>query len=75
LLELIAACLATAAALLLETGNAETAARLSGAEDALLEQINFSLHPAERRRRACLRADLRALLGTSAEELRDEGRR
>ena len=48
-LELIAGCLATAAALLLETGNAETAARLTGAEDALLEQINFSLHPAERR--------------------------
>jgi len=74
-LELIAACLATAAALLLETGNAETAAGLSGAEDALLERINFSLHPAERRRRARLRADLRALLGTSAEELRDDGRR
>ena len=74
-LELIAACLATAAALLLETGNPETAARLSGAEDALLEQINFLLHPAERRRRARLRADLRALLGTSAEELRDDGRR
>ena len=72
---MIAACLATAAALLLETGNAETAAGLSGAEDALLERINFSLHPAERRRRARLRADLRALLGTSAEELCDEGRR
>ena len=48
-LELIAGCLAIAAALLLETGNAEMAARLTGAEDALLEQINFSLHPAERR--------------------------
>jgi predicted ATPase len=74
-LELIAGCLATAAALLLETGDAETAARLAGAEDALLEQINFSLHPAERRRRARLREDLRALLQTSAEELHDEGRR
>jgi hypothetical protein len=48
---------------------------LSGAEDALLEQINFSLHPAEQRRRARLREDLRALLQTSAEELHDEGRR
>jgi tetratricopeptide (TPR) repeat protein len=74
-LELIAACLATAVAVLLETGNAEIAARLSGAEDALLERINFSLHPAERRRRARLREDLRTLLQTSAEELHDEGRR
>jgi hypothetical protein len=74
-LEVIAQCLETAVALLLETGDAETAARLTGAEDALLERINLSLHPAERRRRARLRADLRALLGTSAEELRDEGRR
>ena len=74
-LELIAGCLAIAAALLLETGNAETAARLTGAEDALFEQINFSLHPAERRRRARLWEDLHALLQTSAEELRDEGRR
>ena len=73
--ELIAACLATAAALLLETGNAETAARLTGAENALLEQISFSLHPAERRRRARLHKDLRALLQTSAEDLQDEGRR
>jgi predicted ATPase/class 3 adenylate cyclase len=74
-LELIAGCLATATALLLETGNAQTAARLTGAEDALLEQINLSLPPAERRRRARLREDLRALLRTSAEELHDEGRR
>jgi predicted ATPase/class 3 adenylate cyclase len=74
-LELIAGCLAIAAALLLETGNAETAARLTGAEDALFEQIKFSLHPAERRLRARLWEDLHALLQTSAEELRDEGRR
>ena len=72
--ELIAGCLAVAAALLLETGNAEMAARLGGAEDALLEQINVALHPAERRRRARLREDLRALLRTSAEDLHDEGR-
>jgi predicted ATPase len=74
-LEVLASCLETAAALLLETGDAETATRLTGAEDALLEQINFSLHPAERRRRARLRTDLCALLQTSAEELRAEGRR
>jgi hypothetical protein len=73
--QLIAGCLAIAAALLLETGNAETAARLTGAEGALFEQINFSLHPAERRRRARLWEDLHALLQPSAEELRDEGRR
>jgi predicted ATPase len=74
-LEILASCLETAAALLLETGDAETATRLTGAEDALLEQINFSLHPAECRRRTRLRADLRALLRTSAEELHAEGRR
>jgi predicted ATPase/class 3 adenylate cyclase len=73
-LEVIAQCLETAAALLLETGDAETAARLAGAEDGLLEQISLSLHPGERRRRARLRADLRALLRNSADELRDEGR-
>jgi tetratricopeptide (TPR) repeat protein len=73
-LVVIAQCLETAAALLLEAGDAETAARLTGAEDALLKEINVSLHPAERRRSASLRADLRARLGTSAEELRDEGR-
>ncbi|HYY34558.1 MAG TPA: tetratricopeptide repeat protein, partial [Gaiellaceae bacterium] len=74
-LEVLASCLATTAALLLETGDAETAARLTGAEDALLEQINLSLHPAERRRRERLRSRLRAVLGASSEDLRAEGQR
>jgi ATP/maltotriose-dependent transcriptional regulator MalT len=73
-LVVIAQCLETVAALLLEAGDTETAARLTGAEDALLKEINVSLHPAERRRSANLRTDLRARLGTSAEELRDDGR-
>jgi predicted ATPase len=74
-LELVASCLETAAALLLETGDAETAVRVTGAGDAVLEQINFSLHPAERRRRAHLRADLRAVLGARGEEVHAEGGR
>jgi predicted ATPase/class 3 adenylate cyclase len=74
-LEVIASAVATVSKLLFDTGETEIAARLTGAEDALLEQVNLSLHPAERRRRERLRADLRALLGTSADELRNEGRR
>ena len=74
-MELIAACMETAATLLLETGDAETAARLTGAGDAMLEQISVSLPPAERRRSERLRADLRARLPELVEDLRDEGRR
>jgi hypothetical protein len=70
----IASCLETAAALLLKTGDAETAARLTGAEDELLEQINLSLHPAERRRRTRLHRSTHTS-PTFAEELRAEGRR
>jgi tetratricopeptide (TPR) repeat protein len=72
-LGMIVQCLEVAAGLLLETGDAETAARLTGAVDALIDEMDLPSHPAERRRQERLRTDLRAALGPSADELRAEG--
>ena len=66
--------LETAAALLLEVGAPEEAARLTGASDALFEANPFSMHPAEQRRRHEIRATIDARLGAAAEQLRHEGR-
>ena len=73
--EVIAGCLESAAHVLVDQGDATTAARLVGAEDSLLQQINLTLHPAERRRRERLRTHLQAVLGASAAELGDAGTR
>lgn len=67
--------LETTAALLLDAGAAEIAARITGATDALLETMAFSLTPAEQRRRERIRGEVHARLGPRAEELREEGRR
>lgn len=72
--EATAMCLEMTAALLFAGHDTEAAARLAGAADALLEQIDLTLHPATRRRRVAFRADLRAREPGSAEQWREQGR-
>ena len=74
--EVIASGLETSAALLAAGDQVEVAARLTGAADALREDINLSQMPAEQRLHHRMHATLRESLGEHAlEDLRQAGRR
>jgi hypothetical protein len=73
--EVIASGLETSAALLADTEHVALAARLTGAADAIREDINLTQTPAERRVHYRMHATLRASLGEHAvEDLREAGR-
>lgn len=73
--EAIASGLETSAALLADSEQVETAARLTGAADALREDINLSQTPTERCLHHRMHATLRRSLGEHAvEDLRRAGR-
>ena len=73
--EVIASGLETSAALLADGDQAELAARLAGAANALREDIDLLQTPSERSLHQRMHATLRETLGASAvEDLYDEGR-
>ena len=73
--EVIASCLETSAALLARE-RVRVAARLTGAADALRDEINLTQAPAERSVHDGMRATLRASLPPRArEDLQNEGRK
>ena len=73
--EVIASGLETGAALLADSEQAELAARLAGAADALREDIDLLQTPSEQRLHHRMHARLREILGAGGvEDLYDEGR-
>jgi tetratricopeptide (TPR) repeat protein len=72
--EILVVCLNHVAALLLQAGDVETAARLVSGADALGEDLEAQPHPAERRRVEELRRAVRERAGQVANELEAQGR-
>jgi predicted ATPase/class 3 adenylate cyclase len=72
--EILVVCLNHAAALLLQSGDVETAARLVAAADAQGEQLEAQPHPVVRRRRDDFRRAVQERSGQAAYELEAQGR-